>query len=128
MLDTLSQFTSYVVLIEKDFLILQIWGGDLNALPDMNPANSPYRIMASYMRDSLLEVYGPGASDDPRFFTYGNRRNSFSSDTVLSPPVLAKVYLMQEDLEFILKTTHQSPVKFCQSKLDIGTKSGHLPL
>ena len=55
----------------------------MNALPDMNPANSPYRIMVSYMRDSLLEVYGPGASDDPRFFTYGNRRNSFSSDTHL---------------------------------------------
>ena len=55
----------------------------MNALPDMNPANSPYRIMVSYMRDSLLEVYGPGASDDPRFFTYGNKRNSFSSDTHL---------------------------------------------
>ena len=55
----------------------------MNALPDMKPANSPYRIMTSYMRDSLLDVYGPGASDDLRFFTYGNRKNSFSADTHL---------------------------------------------
>ena len=55
----------------------------MNALPDMTPADSPYRIMASYMRDSLLDFYGPGANDDPRFFTYGNRRNSFTADTHL---------------------------------------------
>ena len=36
----------------------QIWSGDLNALPDMNPADSPYRIMVSYMRDALLDVHG----------------------------------------------------------------------
>ena len=66
-----------------DPLILQIWGGDLNALPDMTPADSPYRIMVSYMKDSLLDVHGPAASDDPRFFTYGNRRNSFTADSHL---------------------------------------------
>ena len=66
-----------------DPLVIQIWGGDLNALPDMTPGDSPYRIMASYMRDSLLDVYGPDASDDPMFYTYGNRRNSFSADTHL---------------------------------------------
>ena len=55
----------------------------MNALPDMKTADSPYRIMASYMRDSLLDIYGPEASDDPNFFTYGNPRNSFSSDSHL---------------------------------------------
>ena len=62
-----------------------------------------------------------GISEDPRSTHLPRTGNNFSSVTILSPPLVAKLYLMQEDLELILKTTHQSPVKLCQSRLAMGT-------
>ena len=51
-----ARITAVVLTIAP--LRTQIWSGDLNALPDMKPADSPYRIMVSYMRDALLDVHG----------------------------------------------------------------------
>ena len=62
-----------------------------------------------------------GISEAPRSTHLPRTGNNFSSVTILSPPLVAKLYLMQEDLELILKTTHQSPVKLCQSRLAMGT-------
>ena len=70
-----TQAKEAVDFIRKSSADVQIFAGDANA----TPKSPTYRILTSAMRDPLIERFGPRSSLDPRWRTWGNRRNTYTA-------------------------------------------------
>ena len=77
-----NRLTRYLQAMETISLIarsdadIAIFGGDMNAQP-INTSHSPYGMMATVMKDALLEKHSD-ASIHPAFATFGNAQNTYT--------------------------------------------------
>ena len=67
--------------VEESDADVKIFGGDMNALPNIRKYE-PYSLLTSIMTDSLLDRY-PKSSWNPIFATYNSTHNSYSSPSSL---------------------------------------------
>jgi endonuclease/exonuclease/phosphatase family metal-dependent hydrolase len=107
-----SQSAETVDMIRQSNADIKIFSGDVNARPNSCHPRTPYRILTSFMKDAQTDRF-PGSSHAARFYTYGNNRNTYTSNIMLPERIDYIMYAARPGLqmftkEFLLPAATQS--------------------